>query len=101
MCVAVRGTNAFCSRRTALGSDGGVQGLLGVTAVHDEVEAFGELGADPASGGRDALPSTDQQVGEQGGPLAARLARFVSLKLKTQPVALWRERLQMFSGGTD
>lgn len=75
-----------CSCEAASRSDSGVQGLLRVTTVHDEVEAFGELGADPASGGRDALPSTDQQVGEQGGPLAARLASFVSLTVKTQKV---------------
>lgn len=49
-----------CSCETALGSDSGVQSLLGVTTVHDEVETFRELRADPASGGRDALPSTDQ-----------------------------------------
>lgn len=74
-------------RKIVSGSDSRVQGLLGVTTVHEEVEAFGELGADPASGGRDALASTDQQVRQQGGPLAARLASAVSLPVKTQQVS--------------
>lgn len=60
-------------------SVGGVQGLLRVAAVHDEEEAFGELRADPSSRGRDAFPSTDQKVREEGGLLAAALARFIGL----------------------
>lgn len=86
-CVSQSLAKFICGCEAASGSDSRVQGLLGVTAVHEEVEAFGELGADPASGGRDALASPDQQVGEQGGPLAARLASAVSLPVKTQQVS--------------
>lgn len=60
-------------------SVGGVQSLLRVAAVHDEEEAFGELRADPPSRGRDAFPSADQEVREQGGLLAAAPARFIGL----------------------
>ena len=63
--------------------DSGVQCLLRVAGAHHEEEAFGKLWADPPSRGGHAFASADQEVRQQGDPLAVGLAQTVSLQRDT------------------
>ena len=61
-------------------SDGGVQGVLGVTGGHKQEEASGQLRADAAGRGGNAFSSADQQLRQQRNTLTLTLTSTVGLQ---------------------